>query len=205
MKRKKQTIFFLVMILVFSVCYVRLRNIYFSPQQVFEQHLRGLGYAPVEEILLERELPDGTVYLVGKREDIFSSIITEKKGFFWKYKSGMSGYQISEEEKFKGYIEGNGFYLGHCTDPEITEIYLLAGNYADWRFFEYTIPVDEDGFFFWETGLDIDNQQDIYVEGRNASGEAVVKKGEEGIARQVWEGITAAERPQLTKPFVTAP
>lgn len=205
-KRKWQTIVFILLIGLLSFTYVRLNKLFFSPEEVFYACERGLRSGPSEEIIQEFIQEDGGLFLIGRqKEGLFVASAEKHLGIFWRMKSGGVNGLFPVEEEFDGYLMQDGTYIGLCLNPNITEIFCIAGNDLEQNWQEYSCQVGEDGFFFCETGLDGAENYDAYEEGRNADGEVLYTIGDGGLAQSLRSGSFTPKAKGVTKPFITAP
>ena len=162
-KRKWQTIVFILLIGLLSFTYVRLNKLFFSPEEVFYACERGLRCGPSEEIVQEFVQEDGGLLLVGRqKEGLFVASVEKHLGIFWRMKSGGVNGLFPVEKEFDGYLMQDGTYIGLCLNPNITEIFCIAGNDLEQNWQEYSCQIGEDGFFFCETGLDGAENYDAY-------------------------------------------
>lgn len=84
MKRIKQCVVFLLVLILCGGLWVRSNRLYFSPEAAFHGAERGLRYGPSEEILLTYPRGDGSQIYVGKWNNGLSVIPVEPYlGLFW--------------------------------------------------------------------------------------------------------------------------
>lgn len=205
-KRKWQTLLYIFLIFVLSGFYIHVNHLYFSPEDVFYACERGLRSGPSEEIVLQYELKDGGVMLVGRQEEVLFVVPAEKTHLFlWRMKSGgIDGKYLCDGE-VDGYLTHDGKVLGLSKNPEITEVSFIAGNGQERNWQEFICIPDADGFICYETELDGWEDYVIYWEGRNADGEVIYANGEDGLAESLRSEIFTPEAKEVTKPFITAP
>lgn len=205
-KCKWQTVVFILLIGLLSFTYVRLNKLFFSPEEVFYACERGLRCGPSEEIIREFAQEDGGLILIGRqKEGLFVASVEKHLGIFWRMKTGGVNGLFPVEKEFDGYLLQDGKYIGLCLNPDITEIFCIVGNDFEENWQEYSCQIDEDGFFFCETGLDGAENYDVHEEGRNADGEVLYTMGDEGLAESLRSGSFTPKAKGGTKFFITAP
>ena len=85
MKRIKQCVVFLLVLILCGGLWVMSNRLYFSPEAAFHGAERGLRYGPSEEILLTYPRGDGSQIYVGKWNNGLSVIPVEPYlGLFWR-------------------------------------------------------------------------------------------------------------------------
>ena len=159
MKRKKQILLFLLIIIIMVFSYMRLNDRYLTPEGVFYACEKGLRYGPSEKILYEYKKDFNNVIVVGKYKNGLSIIQTQRKMFgLWGIAPGLiTGFrQPRENENIVFYI--NQYYsiaFGRVTNKDVKivnisaylrneELYEIDINN---KVFEKEIDVDEEGFF----------------------------------------------------------
>ena len=86
MKRKKQTVIFMMLILGFSLFLIHFFDLYLDREQLFYAYERGNLCGPSKEIVYEEERQDGSVMMIGRQEKALYMLSAEKVlGIFWKY------------------------------------------------------------------------------------------------------------------------
>lgn len=206
MKRKKQIVLYVLLIIVLSYFYLLYNRLYFSAEDVFYACERGLRSGPSEEIVLKYELGDDAVMVVGRQEDGLFVVPAERTHLFlWRMKSGGIDGEYRCDGDVDGYLSREGKVLGLCRNPEIAKVSFIVGNWGERNWQEFICTPDEDGFIYYET--DFENMDDyvIYWEGRNADGEVIYADGEDGLAESLRSEIFTPEAKEVTKPFITAP
>ena len=141
-KRKWQTLIYIFLIFVLSCFYIHMHQLYFSPEEAFYACERGLRSGPSKEIVLQYELEDGSLMLVGRQEEGLFVVPVEKTLFFlWRMRSGGVDGFFKCDKPLNGYQTYDGNYLGLCLDENITEFSILVGNYADRQWEELISPL----------------------------------------------------------------
>ena len=181
MKRKKQCLCYLFLIVALSFLYIQMNRLYFSPEAVFYACERGLRSGPSEEILLQCDIADGGVMLVGRQKEGLFVVPAEKDHiFFWRMKGGtVDGAFPVEDGAVKGYIMREGTFVGLSRCPEVTEISFVAEDIETDIFRKFDCVVGENGFLMCETEMNGWDSTVVYLEGRNAAGEIFFTYGDE--------------------------
>lgn len=205
-KRKWQTVIFILLISLLSFVYIRMNDLFFSSEEVFWACERGLRSGPSKEIVLQYELEEGGMMLVGRQEEGLFVVPAEKTHLFlWKMKSGsVDGYYWCRGD-VDGYLTKDGKVLGLSKKSEITEVSFVVGNGADRNWQEFICTPDENGFIHCDTEFDGWEDYVVYWEGRNADGEVVYSDEDDGLVKALRSGNFTPEAKEVTKPFITAP
>ncbi len=151
MKRKKQIVLQIILILVFGVIIIVRSRVYTTPEKFLAANEMGLHYGPSDKILLKNEYTNGDLLIVGKIGDNALSIGegTRKLFFFWGMPGGgYTGYREIAEDKdmFAEYIERTRNVVGLTNNENIAEIKFDLYYYSDYVATEIG-TVDDDGFF----------------------------------------------------------
>lgn len=189
MKRIRQCILFLLVLVLCGGLWVRSNRLYFSPEAAFHGAERGLRYGPSEEILLTYPRGDGSQIYVGKWNNGLSVIPVEQYlGLFWRMSNGVSveGYRTLYGDVDAMLTEEN-MLVGLSLLPEATEVtclfYSMADEVEDLKpVKEITLPVAENGFFHEKMDFPQANPGMFYVgyvEGRTETGEVVYRNGQD--------------------------
>lgn len=189
MKRIRQCILFLLVMVLCGGLWVRSNRLYFSPEAAFHGAERGLRYGPSEEILLTYPRGDGSQIYVGKWNNGLSVIPVEQYlGLFWRMSNGVSveGYRTLYGDVDAMLTEEN-MLVGLSLLPEVTEVtclfYSMADEVEDLKpVKEITLPVAENGFFHEKMDFPQANPGMFYVgyvEGRTETGEVVYRNGQD--------------------------
>lgn len=189
MKRIRQCILFLLVLVLCGGLWVRSNRLYFSPEAAFHGAERGLRYGPSEEILLTYPRGDGSQIYVGKWNNGLSVIPVEQYlGLFWRMSNGVSveGYSTLYGDVDAMLTEEN-MLVGLSLLPEVTEVtclfYSMADEVEDLKpVKEITLPVAENGFFHEKMDFPQANPGMFYVgyvEGRTETGEVVYRNGQD--------------------------
>lgn len=187
MKRIRQCMLFLLVLLLCGSLWIMSNRLYFSPGAAFHGAERGLRYGPSEEILLTYPRGDGSQIYVGKWNGGLSIIPVERYlGLFWRMPSGVlvEGYQSMHGDV--GAMLTKEFYLvGLSQQPDVKEVtclfYSMADEVEELEYVEeITLPVEENGFFYQKMDFPQETAGMFYVgyiEGRTQMGEVVFRKG----------------------------
>lgn len=189
MKRIRQCILFLLVLVLCGGLWIMSNRLYFSPEGAFHGAERGLRYGPSEEILLTYPRGDGSQIYVGKWNHGFSMIPVEPYlGLFWRMSNGVSveGYRTLYGDVDAMLTEEN-MLVGLSLLPEVTEVtclfYSMADEVEDLKpVKEITLPVAENGFFHEKMDFPQANPGMFYVgyvEGRTETGEVVYRNGQD--------------------------
>lgn len=187
MKRIKQCVLFLLVLILCGGLWVRSNRLYFSPEAAFYGTERGLRYGPSEEILLTYPRGDGSEIYVGRWNNGVSVIPVESYlGLFWRMSTGVSveGYHTLYGDIDAMLTEEN-VLVGLSLLPEVTEVtclfYSMADEVEDLKpVDEVTLPVGGNGFFHEKMDFPQANPGMFYVgyiEGRTSTGKVVYRKG----------------------------
>lgn len=192
MKRKREVLLYIILILALSCFYIQQKHLYFSPEEVFYACERGLRSGPSEEIVFTFDTEDGCTVLVGKQEKGIFVVPAERTHlFFWRMASGGIDGFYRCEQPLNGYLTYDGNYLGLRRDERITELSIVLGNHTEENWKEYKYPVEEELIFieaeqiFQDEGYDLMKDYIVYTEGRNAAGEVLFSYGDIEILRKV--------------------
>jgi hypothetical protein len=208
-KRKWQTVLYLFLIFVLSGFYIHMHQLYFSPEDVFYACERGLHSGPSEKIVLQHELEDGGLMLVGRQDDGLFVVPVEKTHFFlWRMKGGRVDGFIKCDKPLNGYLTYDGHYLGLSLDEKITEMSFILGNHPDLSWREYVCPVADELVFIEAEQIWGDAEQNtddyiVYTEGRNVSGEVIYQDGETALAESLRKGNIRPSDPVVQKQYIT--
>ena len=154
MKRIKQCVVFLLVLILCGGLWVRSNRLYFSPEAAFHGAERGLRYGPSEEILLTYPRGDGSQIYVGKWNNGLSVIPVEPYlGLFWRMSTDVDveGYH-SMYGDVDARLTKESVLVGLSLLPEVTEVtclfYSMEDEVEDLKpVEEITLPVAENGFF----------------------------------------------------------
>lgn len=189
MKRIRQCMLFLLVLVLCGGLWVRSNRLYFSPEAAFHGAERGLRYGPSEEILLTYPRGDGSQIYVGKWNNGLSVIPVEQYlGLFWRMSTGVSveGYRTLYGDVDAMLTEEN-MLVGLSLLPEVTEViclfYSMEDEVEDLKpVEEISLPVAEDGFFHEKMDFPQEKSDMFYVgyiEGRTETGEVVYRNGQD--------------------------
>lgn len=189
MKRIRQCMLFLLVLVLCGGLWIRSNRLYFSPEAAFHGAERGLRYGPSEEILLTYPRGDGSQIYVGKWNNGLSVIPVEQYlGLFWRMSTGVSveGYRTLYGDVDAMLTEEN-MLVGLSLLSEVTEVtclfYSMEDEVEDLKpVEEITLPVAENGFFYEKMDFPQEKADMFYVgyvEGRTETGEVVYRNGQD--------------------------
>lgn len=189
MKRIRQCMLFLLVLVLCGGLWIRSNRLYFSPEAAFHGAERGLRYGPSEEILLTYPRGDGSQIYVGKWNNGLSVIPVEPYlGLFWRMSTGVSveGYRTLYGDVDAMLTEEN-MLVGLSLLSEVTEVtclfYSMEDEVEDLKpVEEITLPVAENGFFYEKMDFPQEKADMFYVgyvEGRTETGEVVYRNGQD--------------------------
>ncbi len=104
MKRKKQIIIYLLLIIVCLESYMWLNYLQWSPKAVFSVSQRMDNVGPVDEILTEVDCGDGKKAILGREgENLYFCTMQRTKGIFWR-RSGAEYFTRAYLEEYEQII-----------------------------------------------------------------------------------------------------
>lgn len=189
MKRIRQCMLFLLVLVLCGGLWIRSNRLYFSPEAAFHGAERGLCYGPSEEILLTYPRGDGSQIYVGKWNNGLSVIPVEQYlGLFWRMSTGVSveGYRTLYGD-VDAMLTKESVLVGLSLLPEVTEVnclfYSMEDEVEDLKpVEEISLPVAENGFFHEKMDFPQEKSDMFYVgyvEGRTETGEVVYRNGQD--------------------------
>jgi len=189
MKRRKQTVIFLLLIVGFSFFYLHSNDLFFSPQAVYDAFERGNHLPPKEGILLEYETGDGKM-LIGRSGDTLLCLPVEQhQGIFWRKIEDGSALVVLCEGTVEGFVLEDKYYLGLCHDPEIVEVDVSFGSWGEderWHVLKGSGAVQENGLFFFELPTQNRERMRVWVEeGKNAEGDILYTGGYDDLIEAI--------------------
>ena len=153
MKRKKQIIIYLLLIVVCLESYMWLNHLQWSPKVVFAASQRMDNVGPVDEILTEVDCGDGRYAILGRAgENLYYCSMKRTKGFFWEG-TGREYFTRAYLEEYDQiilarYYWNRDFLFGICREADAKEVSFELidpeGNFL----MEGKLPVREDGIFY---------------------------------------------------------
>ncbi len=207
MKRKKQILLCFLIVGVLGFAHIRVQELFFSPEGVYQAYEKGHHRESYGGIVLEYETETGKM-LVGRQPDGLIFTPVEKKGLLWTLQEkGTSGLWTLQEE-IGGIIVDGKHFVGLCRNSEIAEVACVYGKWNDegvWKLRKSSGQVDENGIVCFEIDLPENEPADYFLEGRNADGEVLYTMGDGGLAESLRSGSFALKAKDATKPFITAP
>lgn len=189
MKRIRQCMLFLLVLVLCGGLWIRSNRLYFSPEAAFHGAERGLRYGPSKEILLTYPRGDGSQIYVGKWNNGLSVIPVEPYlGLFWRMSTGVSveGYRTLYGD-VDAMLTAENVLVGLSLLPEVTEVtclfYSMEDEVEDLKpVKEISLPVAENGFFHEKMDFPQEKADMFYVgyvEGRTETGEVVYRNGQD--------------------------
>ena len=189
MKRIRQCMLLLLVLVLCGGLWIRSNRLYFSPEAAFHGAERGLRYGPSEEILLTYPRGDGSQIYVGKWNNGLSVIPVEQYlGLFWRMSTGVSveGYRTLYGN-VDAMLTKENMLVGLSLLPEVTEVtclfYSMEDEVEDLKpVEEISLPVAENGFFHEKMDFPQEKADMFYVgyvEGRTETGEVVYRNGQD--------------------------
>lgn len=189
MKRGKQIVLFLLVLILCGGYAFWASDLHLSPKGAMEAEERGLRYGPSEEILLTYEKENGGQVLVGRWEKGLSVVCAEPKwGMFWKSANLSNGnmHCLTMEEPVEAFLTEENYIVGLSELPEVKEVtcrlYVYDEGERESVFVkELTMEAAENGFFYGETSLPVTSSSEYgytigYVEAKGQSGETIFIK-----------------------------
>ena len=212
-KRKWQTVVFILLIGLLSFAYIRLNDLFLSPEEVFWARERGSQSGPSEKIMAQYEIEDGEIMLIGQQKDgLFLVSAEQYLGIFWRMKQGtMDGY-MPFRGVFGMHLCADGSAIGLSKDPEVSEVMYIIGceRYDNWM--KYTENVRENGLILrigeenagnWKRynaqfgmgeaftisgAAGTGDHWRVYLEARNAEGDILFTGGNEDLLEDIRTG-----------------
>lgn len=189
MKRGKQIVLFLLILILCSGYAFWASDLHLSPKGAMEAEERGLRYGPSNEILLTYEKENGSQVLVGRWEKGLSVVCAEPKwGIFWKSVNLSNGnmHCLPMEEPVEAFLTEENYIVGLSTLPEVKEVTCRLYVYDEGKresvfVKELTMEAAENGFFYGETSLPVTSSTEYgytigYVEAKGQLGETIFIK-----------------------------
>jgi len=190
MKRKKQTIFFITLILGLTLFLIQFFDLFLDREELFYAYERGSLCGPSEEIVYEEEQEDGSVLMIGRQEKALYMLSAEKVlGIFWKYQGKAYHGYFELPEEIDGYLLANGQYIGLCRVPDVTEVEIYFGIWRDRKAENVTLEVKEGGLLYADTGLDGMEFSPWYVRGEDETGKTVYERWHHEDLKEQWMKI----------------
>lgn len=191
MKRGKQIVLFLLILILCGGYAFWASDLHLSPKTAMEAEERGLRYGPSEGLLLTYEKENGDHVYVGRWEKGLSVVCVEPKwGMFWKSTNLTNGYMhcLLMEEPVEAFLTEENYIVGLSELPEVKEVTCKLYVYDEGErrsvfVKELTMEVAENGFFYGETFLPVKASTEYgytiaYLEARNRTGETVYMRDE---------------------------
>ena len=133
MKRIRQCMLFLLVLVLCGGLWIRSNRLYFSPEAAFHGAERGLRYGPSEEILLTYPRGDGSQIYVGKWNNGLSVIPVEPYlGLFWRMSTNVpvEGYHTLYGD-VDAMLTKENVLVGLSLLPGVTDVTCLFYSMAD--------------------------------------------------------------------------
>ncbi len=159
MNRKKETLIYILAVIILFGVFMKFGGRYFTPASVARANELGLHYGPSQKVLLEYKGIENDVLVIGKVDDRSLSVIPAKRslGIFWRLEGGgISGLSAIDydDDKVAAWYSSN-FQLAYgITDLKNADSVKFSVEYknndmADFAENDgYTAKVDGDGFFY---------------------------------------------------------
>lgn len=190
MKRKKQTVIFMILILGFSLFLIHFFDLYLDREQLFYAYERGNLCGPSEEIVYEEERQDDSVMMIGRQEKALYMLSAEKVlGIFWKYQNGSDNGYFEMSEEIDGYILNDGRYVGLCRIPSVTKVEVYFGIWRDRKTEIVTVDVGKGGLLYTNTELDGMSFLPWCVRGKDKEGKIVYERWHHDDLIEQWAEI----------------
>jgi len=150
-KRKRQILIQIVLIIFFGLVLFDRSRLYRTPEQFLRANEKGLHYGPSDKILVEEEYSNGDLLVIGKIGDDALSIGEGKRKmfFFWGMPGGgFTGYRPISEDKdvMAEYLERFHAVAGLTDNKDIKEVEFKLYCGRDHAATERA-EVDDEGFF----------------------------------------------------------
>ena len=151
MKRKRQIVIQLVIIVVLGLILFDRSRLYRTPVEFLRANEKGLHYGPSDKILLQEEYTNGDLLVIGKIGEDALSIGEGKRKmfFFWGMPGGgFTGYRPIGEDKevVVEYLERFNAVVGLTNNKNIKEIEFDLFHNRDYVATE-SAKVNDEGFF----------------------------------------------------------
>lgn len=153
MKRKKQIIIYLLLIVVCLESYMWLNYLQWSPKAVFAASQRMDNVGPVDEILTEVDCGNGKKAILGREgENLYFCTMQRTKGIFWR-RVGAEYFTRAYLEEYEQiilarYYWNRDFLFGIYREPGAKEISFQLVDEEENFLMEGKLPVREDGIFY---------------------------------------------------------
>lgn len=179
MKRKKQIGICFLSVVLLCFVHIRVQDLYFSPEAVYDAYEKGYHREPYKGIVLEYETETGKM-LVGLQSDGLLFAPVEQRGVFWTLRENGTHGLWKSTGTIDGIFVDCIYYAGICKDAEITEVTCVYGQWEEggsWKLRKSSGRTDENGVFFLEVDM-LENEPYVhFVEGRNQDGEVIYTAG----------------------------
>ncbi len=153
MKRKKQIIIYLLLVVLCVGGYMWINGLWWSPKAVFVASQKMNHVGPVDEILTELDCGDGRYAILGRDgENLYYCSMKRTKGFFWEG-TGREYFTRAYLEEYDQIIQARyywnrDFLFGICREPEAKEVSFQLADPEGNFLMEGKLPVREGGIFF---------------------------------------------------------
>ncbi|WP_394266096.1 hypothetical protein [Anaerotignum sp.] len=153
MKRKKQIIIYLLLMVLCVESYMWLNDLRWSPKAVFAASQKMDHVGPVDEILIEVDYGDGKYAILSRTgENLYYCGMKRTKGLFWEG-TGREYFTRAYLEEYDQiilarYYWNKDFLFGICREPEAKEVSFQLVDPEGNFLMEGKLPVREDGIFF---------------------------------------------------------
>lgn len=153
MKRKKQIVIYLLLMVLCVGSYMWLNDLRLSPKSFFSASQKMDHVGPVDEILTELDCGDGRYVILGRDgENLYYCSMKRTKGIFWEG-TGREYFTRAYLEEYDQiilarYYWNRDFLFGICREPGAKEISFQLVDEEENFLMEGKLPVREDGIFY---------------------------------------------------------
>lgn len=154
MKRKKQIIIYLLLMVLCVGGYMWINGLWWSPKAVFAASQKMNHVGPMDEILTEVDYGDGKYAILGKDgENLYFCMMEQTKGIFWR-RVGAEYFTRAYLEQYDQiilgrYYESWDFVFGICRESGAKEVsFQIKQGEEEAVLLEGKLPVRKDGIFF---------------------------------------------------------
>ena len=152
MKRKRQIIIQLAIIIIFGAVLFHNSGLFITPEEFLYANEMGLHYGPSDEIILKEEHSNGDLLIIGKIGDDALSIGEGKRVlmFFWGMPGGgFTGYRPIRQDRqlMAEYLQRFRTVVGLTDNKDIKEVEFNLRYDGDNIVATERASVDDKGFF----------------------------------------------------------
>lgn len=152
MKRKKQIVRNIILILLTALLFLWQGGYHLTPEGVFRSAEKAEWLGPAAEVMEIGSWDDDCLCLVGLEQKGFYTVSVKPcLGIFWKYTNEHWNGYFPVEGQTRGWI-WEEIIFGQTKEPDAAEVVCVVEEWKseenDWQEVgRYTIPVGENGFF----------------------------------------------------------